>query len=82
MGALGECYDGLKEYDKALDCYFKSLALSPNDLGALEGIGLYYKRIGNNRLAEEYKAKAIKNCRNQDDIKTINSDFAKAKFGS
>ncbi len=80
IGSLGECYDELKEYDKALDCYFKSLALDPNVVYVIEDVGLYYKRIGNNKLAEEYKAKALEKCKNQEQIDNINSDFAKMEL--
>ncbi len=81
MGALGECYQNLKQYDKALDYYFKSLALNPNYLYVIEDVGLCYKEMGNSKLAEEYKAKAIKECTNQEEINDINSDFAKTKLG-
>lgn len=79
LGALGECYDQAKEYKKALDCYFKSLALNPNDAGTLADTGLCYKEMGNNKLAEEYRVKALKNCTDQDFIKKINQAFLETK---
>ena len=42
----GESYDRMKQYDKALDCWSKSIEMDDKYSDALYSIALYYKDIG------------------------------------
>ena len=67
---LGFCYQNIKEYSKALDCYKKAEFLEAENLWLMKHIAQCYKNCGDLSTAEQYYLKVLSS--SPDNISLLN----------
>lgn len=67
---VGEAYDKLREYDKAIQEFQKALSLNPNYVYALNNLGNIYGKMENYEKSAEYFRKAL----------ALKADYAPANY--